>query len=524
MSSPIHLVWFKRDLRVADHAPLHHAARAGPVVPLYIIEPGYWALPDTSLRHWDFLRHSLAELDTTLRALGQPLVVRQGDATAVLGEILATLPIAAVHSHQETGNNWTYQRDRAVAALLRQRGVPWQEYRQHGIKRPLPRRDGWSRQWETLMGEPCLPVPNSLQPAPRIKRETLPDRPPPLSGEERIRVQTPGRRAAEAVLQGFLTDRGRRYAGGISSPVSAWTASSRLSPHLAYGTLSLREVVQASRARRRDLKGTLPPGNARKYWLRSLQQFEKRLHWHCHFMQKLEDEPRIEFGNMQRSADGLREDAFNTPHFEAWRVGRTGFPLVDACMRAVNATGWLNFRMRAMLVSFAAYHLWLHWREPALHLARMYTDYEPGIHYCQMQMQSGTTGINALRIYNPVKQSREHDPKGQFIRRWVPELAEVPDDWLHQPWDMPDRLQARSGCRIGQDYPMRIVDHERAARQAREQFRTLRRDAQARQEAEGIRQRHASRRRGRSRTGPSPQKRDDRQLSLFPDRAGKHGS
>jgi len=193
-------------------------------------------------------------------------------------------------------------------------------------------------------------------------------------------------------------------------------------------------------------------------------------------------------------------------------------------MRAVNATGWLNFRMRAMLVSFAAYHLWLHWREPALHLARMYTDYEPGIHYCQMQMQSGTTGINALRIYNPVKQSREHDPKGQFIRRWVPELAEVPDDWLHQPWDMPDRLQARSGCRIGQDYPMRIVDHERAARQAREQFRTLRRDAQARQEAEGIRQRHASRRRGRSRTGPSPQKRDDRQLSLFPDGAGKHGS
>ncbi|MFY8085998.1 MAG: FAD-binding domain-containing protein, partial [Rubrivivax sp.] len=126
-------------------------------------------------------------------------------------------------------------------------------------------------------------------------------------------------------------------------------------------------------------------------------------------MQKLEDEPDIEWRNFARSADGLREGGpEDRQRLQAWCSGMTGYPMFDACMRQLCATGWLNFRMRAMLVSFAAYHLWLHWRSPGLHLARQFLDVEPGIHWSQMQMQSGTTGINTLRIYSPAKQAAEH--------------------------------------------------------------------------------------------------------------------
>jgi deoxyribodipyrimidine photo-lyase len=162
--------------------------------------------------------------------------------------------------------------------------------------------------------------------------------------------------------------------------------------------------------------------------------------------------------------------------------------------------------MRAMLMSFSAYHLWLHWREPGLHLARVFTDYEPGIHWSQVQMQSGTTGINTLRIYNPVKQSQDQDPDGIFIRRWVPELANVPDARIHAPWKMCSDEQEACGCLIGRDYPAPIVDHEAAAREARRRIGAIRRTLESRAESRAIFETHGSRRRspGSSRTRTTP--------------------
>ena len=213
-------------------------------------------------------------------------------------------------------------------------------------------------------------------------------------------------------------------------------------------------------------------------------------------MQKLEDEPQIEFRNFARACDGLREGDFDPLRFAAWREGQTGFPMVDACMRSLRATGWLNFRMRAMLVSFAAYHLWLHWREPGQFLARQFLDFEAGIHWSQMQMQSGTTGINTLRMYSPSKQAADQDPQGVFIRRWCPELARVPLPYLAQPWTLPATLQAHCGTVIGRDYPAPIVDEVAALRLAKERCYGLRATAEARQEADRVQQRHGSRRSG----------------------------
>jgi deoxyribodipyrimidine photo-lyase len=301
-------------------------------------------------------------------------------------------------------------------------------------------------------------------------------------------LQPGGEATAQAVLREFLDGRGRDYRRALSSPLTAEAGCSRLSPHLAFGTVSMRTVHQATEA---AIART--PDRALAYALRG---FAGRLRWHCHFMQKLEDEPRIEFQNFARVCDGLREGDFNDAHFAAWCEGRTGYPMVDACMRSLRATGWLNFRMRAMLVSFASHHLWLHWREPGLFLARQFLDFEPGIHWSQMQMQSGTTGINTLRMYSPSKQARDQDPDGVFIRRWCPELGRVPLPYLAEPWKMDISVQRMVACHIGTDYPAPIVDEKVALKCARDRLYGLRQTAQAREQASAVQARHGSRKSG----------------------------
>jgi len=189
---------------------------------------------------------------------------------------------------------------------------------------------------------------------------------------------------------------------------------------------------------------------------------------------------------MHPAYDGLREDDFNEDYFEAWKSGMTGYPMVDACMRALTATGWLNFRMRALVMSFASYHLWLHWRKSALHLANLFTDYEPGIHYNQVQMQSGTTGINAIRIYNPIKQGIDHDPEGIFIRYWIPELQEMDQTFIHMPWHASSQMNG---------YPTPIVDEKKARKSAAEKLYDRRKNCTTYKEtAQKILSKHGSRR------------------------------
>ncbi|WP_135506222.1 FAD-binding domain-containing protein [Roseovarius aestuariivivens] len=481
------VVWFKRDLRVHDHRALVEAAQRGPVLPLYVIEPDLWAEPDMAGRHWAFIAESLEELQSDLAGFGQPLVLRRGEVTQVLDMLHEEHGIDALWSHEETGNDWTFRRDRRVAAWCRDRGLAWHELQNHGVIRRLGSRNGWAKQWDSFMAEPVREPPalHPLEIEPGgipsaddlgLGKDPCPDR------------QRGGRKAALACRDSFLFERGEPYRKAMSSPLDGATACSRISPHLAWGTVSMREMAQATWARQRALKAQ--PGRTGG-WRPSLNSFTGRLHWHCHFMQKLEDEPRIEFENLHSAYDGMRPAEPDAARLAAWEQGETGLPFLDACMRSLRHTGWLNFRMRAMVMAVSSYHLWLHWRAPGLALARMFTDYEPGIHWSQTQMQSGTTGINTVRIYNPVKQGKDQDPDGVFTRRWLPELAEIPDKHLQEPWKAEN-----AGKVLGKTYPHPIVDHLEAAKAARQKVWAVRRGSDYRAAAEDIQEKHGSRKSG----------------------------
>ncbi len=493
------LVWFKRDLRVRDHAPLAEATRFGRALALVVIEPQWLASPECDPRHVAFLLECVATLREDLAARGLTLVVRSGDMIEVLTRLRQRFAFTHLLSHEETGPDWSYTRDRAVKRWCAQAGVRWTEWTQTGVVRRLGERSGWAARWATRMNAPEAAAVTRFNASrggapgsgPALALPALPTLtdlglPPPA-----ITLPPAGERAAWSTLESFLDGRGRDYRKAMSSPLSAAEGCSRLSEHLAFGTISMRCVHQATEAR---IASTTDRALA---W--GLRGFASRLRWHCHFMQKLEDAPDLEWRNLARSADGLRAgdgvnpDPIDQARLAAWCEGRTGYPMFDACMRQLRATGWINFRMRAMLTSFAAYHLWLHWREPGLFLARQFLDFEPGIHWSQMQMQSGTTGINTFRIYSPAKQALDQDPQGIYIARWVPELGSAA-------------------------YPSPIVEEREALVAARTRLYAVRRSGEARSEAAAIQQKHGSRKRARptpARKASAPRKPAKGQGDLF---------
>jgi deoxyribodipyrimidine photo-lyase len=485
MQQVINIFWLKRDLRLVDNEALFLACNIDkPLLIIYILEPTLIAESHTSERHLNFIKESLIDLNAQLNCFNTQILLVEDEVIPTFEKLITQYQISQVFSTQEIGINLTYERDIKTAQWLLNNGIKWSETQYNGVVRGLKDRKGWSYAWKKYMSATIVDA--DLKNAQLF---TIDDIKQIQSNFKSINCkvephnfQKGGRTEALVWADSFFNSRIFEYSKGISKPELSRKTCSRLSPYFAWGNLSIREVYQRSI--------NLKKVTERK---RPINAFLARLRWQSHFIQKFEMEPRMEFEAINRAYLEM-EQYKNERYISAWKNAQTGYPLVDASLRCVKQTGYINFRMRSMTVSFYTHHLFQHFEFMGDWLARQFLDFEPGIHYGQIQMQSGLTGTNIIRIYNPTKNAHDHDSEAIFIKKWVPELAKLPANLVIEPWSMTPMEEELYGFKLGENYPERIVNIKETRKEALQKLYGMRKSDYFKQEKQRILDTHTIKR------------------------------
>jgi len=472
VSSSVALWWIRRDFRLSDNQTLAAAlAGAEQVVPVFVLDPALWKSPHASEKRRAFLLGGLRELDADLRARGSRLIVRQGhpgdQLKALVDEVGASIIFA-----EEDYSPYARRRDAQVA-----RHVPLHLISSLTVHPPevVVKKDGkpytvftpFSRAWKALPP----PKPNSVLPAPRhiptpanVPGHTLPADAGLLSEVP----FAPGEAEAQDRLSQFVDcDDPPIYRYGEARNRMDLAGTSQLSPYLRFGMLSARQAVVAAYSAMESAPNKSARASA-EAWLNELVWREFYLSILYHFPNVLTQAFRAELRNIPWRNDE-RE-------FAAWCEGRTGYPVVDAAMRQLKATGWMHNRARMIVASFLVKDLLIDWRWGERWFMQHLVDGDPASNNGGWQWTAGvgTDAAPYFRVFNPVLQGEKFDPGGNYVRRWVPELADVPDKFIHKPWEMPMDVQRASGCLIGRDYPAPIVNHAKARERLLSAYRTRR--------------------------------------------------
>ncbi|MFN4343252.1 MAG: cryptochrome/photolyase family protein [Azonexus sp.] len=449
------LVWFRRDLRDHDHAALGAALRqAGQVYCAFVFDTDILdALPSRHDRRVHFIRESLVELDTALRARGGGLIVRHGRAAEVIPGLARTLGVARVYANRDY-EPAAKARDAAVGESLRAQGIAFHTLKDQAIfdgdevltqaGRPFSVFTPYKHAWQKRLTRADIaewPCQGIVAPGPADGIPTLEQIGFQATDLEQLGIR-PGMSGARARWDEFRAGRLARYAALRDYP--ALKGVSYLSVHLRFGTISIRELTREALAAESHA------------WLNELI-------WRDFYFMILDHFPQVVGQAFKPEYDAIRW-ADRPDWLAAWQQGRTGYPLVDAAMRQLNYSGWMHNRLRMVVASFLTKDLGLDWRLGERYFADRLNDFDLSANNggWQWASSSGCDAQPYFRLFNPITQSEKFDPDGKFIRRYVPELAAVPNRYIHAPWRMGHLEQEAIGVVIGRDYPGPIVDHAQA--------------------------------------------------------------
>ena len=462
------VIVLQRDLRLLDNPALFYGSKKRNYCVIYVYDKNYWQSYGRSPRQLKFAVDCLKELEQNLKKLNSKILIFEGSFEELSLFLNKELPCSKIHLNHCTDN--LYHRRDLKKFLSNFKGDEVDIYDNFGLQLHEFNRDNWSRDWNLIMSRPLLSSPcNSTfdKKLPLLNFEDF-EQSLNINALNLSRIQKGGEKLASELLGSFFEYRVDGYSKKMSCPREAEIACSRLSPHIAFGSISIRKIYQ-------ELNNILSFSPFKK----DLYSFKKRLHWHCHFVQKLETEPELEFRSMHPFCDELRTEE-NSELIEKWIKGQTGFPFLDACISYLNSNGWINFRMRAMIMSFASYNLWQPWQKTSPLLAELFTDFEPGIHISQVQMQSGVTGINLPRIYSVFKQSLDQDPTAEWTKKIIPELKNVGTDLIHN-------------AELKDLYFDQIIDPKLSAKKARDTIWAMRKNNDFKKVAREVYLKHGSR-------------------------------